>query len=266
MNLVKKSLLGLAMISTLVGAGNAEAASFSIDTFEYPGDFSDFISTQGFPGQNSKSMQIGNDNSIIGGYRDVSLVQEFSTMTPVGANVFTSDGSLSLSNATDVDSTLSIVWDGDDSPDSINYIGLGGIDLTQSGELEGILVNVLSNDLNMDITFNIYTDELNFSTATLNFAAGSTDIDAFFAFDSLLNPGDNRTEFSNAGTSGGADFTNVGAIEMIIGGDPELDAKIAFVESSIEPPTDIPESNLSLICLVGIAGLGTAIRKRNLKH
>ncbi len=266
MNLVKNSLLGLAMMSTLVGVGNAQAASFTIDTFDSPGDGSDRVVTQN-TGNLVDSKEIGNYPSIIGGYRDVSLVQESATNNFTDASAIALDGSIMLSNGVGYDSTLSIVWDGQDSdPDNINYFGLGGIDLTQGGELEGLLVNILSNDLNMDITFNVYTDEDEYSTATLNFAAGGSDINAFFAFDSLFSPsGDNQTAFQDAGASG-ADFSNVGAIEMIIGGDAGLDAQIAFVESSIEPPTGIPESNLSLISLVGVAGLGAAIRKRNLKN
>jgi hypothetical protein len=271
----------LAIFTVLLKAGDARASSISksphliIDTFDEPSSQPQnvIIYNSGaqinipgvgtFPLVSVPSSQSNLFNSILGGYRDLFLR---TIQFPIGSNTSTSKAEvlnnyLAFSNDTDVQSILNVNWDGNDNPKTINPIGLrnsrsSGIDLTLAGILDGISVEILSADRQLEISLDVYTDANNYSRATRKFANGvesNLPINSFFDF---------KRDF-NTIAGAGVDFANVGAIAMTLSGPKELDAKITFMEAIRDPARrfDVPESTVSLFSLLGTAVLAAFYKK-----
>ncbi len=286
-----RSILGIAATASLMGISPAEAASFSIDTFEVQGGSEvinyDHLGSTGsilyelLPANKiDESEQSG---TILGGYRDldISNIKGANSFSTSSALVNDTTGSLSFSNAIGVEGILKVTWDGQDADDSdtdltdgsdgsdgINYTGLGAIDLTQNGELEGILMGLVSADLNLNLEILVYTDENSYSSAIKTFDQDVTDVEQFFSF---YDTGSDTNFSIGTGADSAADFTNVGAIQLIISAEQAaVDAEISFIESNINPDNnnsvDIPEAETSLFVLMGIFGLGMTLPKDDLKN
>jgi hypothetical protein len=151
-----------------------------------------------------------NPAGVVGGERDVLL-----TRTSDNAGGVAGDVSLSLvgaiAYASDVRTTGNalVVYDGVDADAAINFTGLGGVDLTESGQNTRFEVGVTS-DLGASVVITVYTDSTRYSTATVPVPA-----DPSYTFTIAQVP---FASFSVAGSNGGADFANVGAITVAIDG------------------------------------------------
>jgi hypothetical protein len=98
-----------------------------------------------------------------------------------------------------------ITWDGNDGNAAVlNGNGLGGINLTSTGNDTFILGSV-SNDLATQVEVRVYSGAANWSSQTVSIPAGSLELAVPFPF----------LGFATGGGTG-ADFTNVGAIQLII--------------------------------------------------
>ena len=110
-------------------------------------------------------------------------------------------------------------WDGIDSDgDQLNPIGLGGFDLTEDGANLGIEFLQGADLPGGVLTLTVYTDADHFSLLSQPIPQtplGTADILTVFWFD----------DFTIAAGSG-ADFANVGAIELEIVGVPAMDAQV----------------------------------------
>ena len=110
-----------------------------------------------------------------------------------------------------------IVWDGaDGDPYSIDYTGLN-TDLTEGGNNIGLQLLIWADHGGGEVEIRIYSDETNFSIGTamipettLGDGSDTSPVDLLFTPD-----GSGRDVFFPAGGLG-ADFTNVGAIELEI--------------------------------------------------
>jgi hypothetical protein len=268
-------LCGLLTLEVLFFADRAQAFSLLVDDFSEPeSDLQSVVirnpkAKLDIPGIGKVSLpsipnyQSEPFTSILGEYRDLSLT---TTQVPAGLNTSSTqviDEYLSISNDTDIQGTLKVVWDGDDDPSTINPLGLRtnattGIDLTLENNLDGILLGILSADHHLDITFDVYTDANNYSTAHHLFTE-SVDSDApvnyFFSFD---------RDFQVVKGSG-ADFSNVGALQMTISGLKELDAKISFVKATQETikTHEVPEPNLAWFSLVSMIIIGSTLSRNS---
>jgi hypothetical protein len=145
-------------------------------------------------------------SAIIGTERDMSITSVIGSVTMDSFFV----GLLTIEQETDANIVLQ--WDGVDNDGSntgpcvLNPTGLGGEDLTQGGFASklGLLVSSTSPaDTQIDIR--IYTDATHWSSYLLD--VNTPDITSHVI---------EHNDFTPAGTSGGVDFANVGAIEMRI--------------------------------------------------
>jgi len=133
----------------------------------------------------------------------------------------------------------SVTWDGNDNLTStLTYTGLNSVDLTDSGSNNGLLIAIVFDDLQADLTFKIYTDQNNWSYRTIRLpgAADGTPahMDIFLPFSS----------FTTGGGSG-ATFSNVGAVVMELDGTVAagVDVQIDFIEvSNAREYGDLPSS------------------------
>ncbi len=112
-----------------------------------------------------------------------------------------------------------VSWDGIDSDgDQLNPIGLGGFDLTEGGANLGIEFLQGADLPGGVLTLTVYTDADNFSFLSQPIPQtplGTADVVTVFWFD----------DFTIA-AGFGADFANVGAIELEILGVPAMDAQV----------------------------------------
>lgn len=124
-----------------------------------------------------------------------------------------------------------VTWDGaDDDADQLNPVGLGGVDLTENGDNVGIRF-LLGADLPGGVmSLHVYTDAGDYSSlsqAIPQTPTGEAEVVTILRF----------SDFAQFGVSvgSGADFTNVGAIQLEIQGVSNLDAE--FKELGTIGPT-----------------------------
>ena len=165
------------------------------------------------------------DATVLGGERDM-FVELASAENPVSSvSLASSGGKLYFASGSGVTGVAKVVWDGvDGNGQLVNPTGLGGLDLTDSGgnTMTGIALTSGADHPNAVIKMRIYSDANNWSefTTTVPESAGGTATgQAVFNFDDI----------PTASSGGGADFTNVGALELTFEGVSALDAQVTEV-------------------------------------
>ncbi|MEM9352256.1 MAG: SdrD B-like domain-containing protein [Planctomycetota bacterium] len=165
------------------------------------------------------------DPNVLGGERDlyVELTEGASPIASVG--LASGGGLLWLSSDPTVTGNAKIVWDGADGNGlAINPTGLGGVDLTQheGNTMTGIALTSGADHPNAQIKLRIYTDANNWSefvTLVPESVGGAAVGQAVFRFDD-----------APVATSGsGADFSNVGALELNFEGVSALDGQVSLI-------------------------------------
>lgn len=141
-----------------------------------------------------------------------------------------------------------LTWDGIDNSPALNATGLGGIDITQAGTNNGVSISVLFDDLPAGLDISIYTDSGNWSKYSINLPG--------LIFDT---PQISSILFSNFITQAGsgANFSNVGAIKLIIDGSLFGGTDMQF-DNFV---TVVPEPSIILL-LSGALLITLGIRKR----
>jgi len=154
---------------------------------------------------------------------------------------------LSYTQDAATEGTAQVVWDGDDNNATvISRTGLSGVDLTDGDTNDGFLVQVIFDDLEIDLTFKVYTGT-NWSESTIRLPGGIAEatnrMDVFFPFSGFTIGG---------GT--GAVLTSTGAVVM------EIDGTVA---ASADLTLDMVESNSDREYGDLPASYGTAITTAN---
>jgi len=212
---------------------------------------------------------------ILGGERDlyVELLSRDAATPGATADLGVAGGALTFS----VDAIASgkgvVQWDGLDGSDALAY-NLGGIDLTDGGDLSAFSVETLFSDLGYEFVIGAYTDADNWTEITFSATAVNAPTTSEIAFSGFNNaflcgavnpvPGVKSIVCGDGGTSHAApvDFTNLGALQFII--DP-LGGAVA-VDLTLDSIRTVPEP--SVLGLMGaglLAGglVGRARRKKN---
>lgn len=274
MNNSLKNLLYLTTATVVLGAGSAQAASFTIDSFEEPtGDTPQFVfvgliadGADQFPF--SEAPTGGSPfTGAVGGYRDLSLedVGGDTDFDSAAGIVDGTAGTLAYFNGPGVFSTLKTQWDGQDNSPNLNITGLGGVDITQNGLLRAIAIKFRSADQQLMATLDVYDLDGNLSQATFTFPQNIANRELFFAFDAqaFADLGNkSKVQFDNA-----IDFTRVGAIQLTLTGSPSdtlaLDTELEFIRSV---DIQVPEPTVSLFGLAGVSLLGAASNMRGVRR
>ena len=206
------ALLMIVIIGLSLSPGIVKALT-NIDTFDADAQVSNVDST-------ACSSVTGTD--MVGGGRDILVSRTAGGGTVVGDVNTSVANSFSLSIGASTQGTALIQWDGIDGSCALNPTGLGGISLNPD---DGLAVYVREVDLNGALTMRVYTNGTSFSTfsyviPTSIAAPGQT---LYFPFE-LFTP-----------SGGGANFANVGAIELLVDGTlvSSLDVTIDFVNSDL---------------------------------
>jgi uncharacterized repeat protein (TIGR01451 family) len=164
-------------------------------------------------------------NAVIGLERDLLL--ELTSATgglSLNANAFNLE-LLEFNSSTTAAGIATVVWDGTDGDAlTVDPTGLGGIDLTDTGLSTGFKLVAGVDQNGVTVTVRIHTDANNVSESTTNVTnTGGPASDALL----LLFSGFTQS----GGATGPADFTNVGAIELIITGVTAADGQFGLVSS-----------------------------------
>ena len=146
--------------------------------------------------------------------------------------------------------TFQVNWDGDNNnPAQLDPTGLdvngSGLDITSKGASTGIELNTAADHSGGTIVLKVYTDANDWSSATLVIPNTG---------DGLLNSNDNQfVAFSSfqVGAGTGANFTNVGAIQLSIKGVKAIDGEVGPIEAVgpqvfSENFVNVAETDLSL--------------------
>jgi hypothetical protein len=208
-----------------------------------------FLSVGGPPAGAMSNFAAYSTAQALGLERDAVITRDSANSGSVSMDISGSVASqLSYASAPFTSGQLMLSYDGIDGSAGLNPIGLGNIDITQSGANTGLFLRSTS-DLGAELVFTIYTDANHFSTATIPIVADSS-----FTFQDYFTP---FALFASGGSLGGADFTRVGAITLWLDGStPGTDVSL---ETIISAPTPVPEPSSSL--LIGLAAM-TYLRHR----
>lgn len=252
---INRSLLAMGVTLTVLGPASARAAIF-IDRFTDPTDGSQFVQVDSQIDQDFLESE-NFPETILGGYRDLEIQVIQSTIR--GRGTVEVDGeNLNWSNDVNFQSQVKVTWDGMDGSPEISYQGLGGIDLTQENTLEGILLEATNDLPGLTITLDIYSDETKLSRAMAILAEANPSIGEprtlFFPFATGFTPQE----------GGGADFSSVGAIQLLLEGPANMDSSIQLIRADRDPErTEVPEpaSLLNLLSL-GVLGVGSVLSRR----
>jgi len=191
----------------------------------------------------------------IGGHRDLSV----HLISASGQILFEANPAFDLPNShllhfdtlgNTGTGTYTVAWDGvnPNTPPTLNYTGLGGVNLA-ANNATGISLSIGADHDASTATFNIYKDANNWSTVTITIPGPSDGIDANNPNQDVFVP---FSSFTIGGGTGAGDFTNVGAIQLAIGGTiPGLNGQISFIATMA--PTiltanlaNTPETDLSI--------------------
>jgi hypothetical protein len=260
---MQKLTLGIAAATLAVGAQAMLIDDFSVDQAL----IQDIVT--GPPGQ--WAIQAGPSASIIGGYRDLFVIETLGPNPNLGIQMDVFGGVLSFSSAATEAGAGIIRWDGLASNTtatdlagaitSIDHTGLGGLDLASAGL--GFLIHVLSSDAGFPFTLQAFTNAYRWSVATDTALAGPNIY--FVPFGA----------FAPMGSLGGVDWANIGALQAIINyglipnpnypgeGQPEKifgAGNVTDVDLTITLARVVPEP--ASIALVGMALLAAGVASR----
>lgn len=156
----------------------------------------------------------------IGGERDLFVQHDNGPLTvSLSANNVTS--SLLITSQSSTRGTFIASWDGvDGDGENLDETGLGGAMLANGGAASFLQLMLGADQPGVQMQLQVFTDASNFSTFTTTLpdtGTGAATEELLVAF----------TDFTATGT--GADFDNVGAIELQVIGVDALDAEFALV-------------------------------------
>ena len=246
---MKGKLSVIALVSFVAG-GSAAQGSILIDDFSTTSQAGLSRTCQGDIGFPVASTAVG--GGILGGERDIRVdLISGPNGQRISVLVLSSD-SYNHSQDGGVKGTSMCVWDGMDGNGlTIDPTGLGGIDLTQNGLQDALEVNIFSADLNSKLVYEVFTDAGNSSKFTLNLPGGAASELRVIPYSSFL---------TNLGV--GADFTNVGAISMLVDGSTvaSLDVVLDVLQTTSTLTATKAESHLTDLDFDGLVDVGEKIR------
>ena len=173
----------------------------------------------------SSHMSTQLDAAVMGGERDLFVELTDGTDIYSSVSLISGGGLLRLASDTTVSGNAKIVWDGQDGDAAgVDPTGLGGLDFTtfQGNTLTGITLRVGADHPDCVVKLRVYTSAsqwTEFTTTVPETAGGAATKHVTFNF----------SDAATDGSGGGADFANVGAIELTFMGVSAVDGQVSLV-------------------------------------
>jgi len=238
----------LALLSQSIPAG---AEAILID------DFSSFseLAVSGLPTGPKTNFEAFEALEALGLERDVFLERTSTNRGRVDYDTSGSlDGALSYASAASTTGNLSVTYDGADASPTLNPLGLNHLDLEDGGLNTGFEF-VATSDLGAFVTLSVYTDATRYSSVTFQILADPTFQLTSYYVNFASSDRLSVASFVSQGSAGGADFSDVGAINFFVSGATEgVDVSISSFSVAIPEP--------DLASLIGGAGLLVLLRRR----
>lgn len=242
--------VGIVSVCCWLGATSARA-DILIDSF----DTTQTVTVSGGPPGPKSTFGSSSAAEAIGGERDILV-----NRTSSGSGSLTVDVGISMPGMAAQGAGFGVAgnsvftWDGPDSAAAVNATGLGGIDLTGGGLGTQFLLDAAS-DLGVTLLLRVFTDSTRFSELSAVVPPDPEFDLSTFAFPfSAFNP---------TGPGGGANFTNVGAIQLQISGGSSADA---IVDVLSIPTVAVPAPPSALLLGLGaitfVTTYGWRLRRR----
>ncbi|HEX7973184.1 MAG TPA: GEVED domain-containing protein, partial [Anaerolineales bacterium] len=216
------------IIAALVLPGIAALAAPPLPIIDH------FDSTQSvtiaWPDQTEHTSSVADPN-VLGGERDIiaSLVGGTSAQSLRVDSNLGGDSVFSYSSDTNIRGKATLQWDGAGGA-TFNPTGLGGVDLTMGSTANQFVIAVASDDLPANLVLSVYTDANNWSSAIVSLPGG-INLSNQRTFTALFS-----SFAQGSGASGPANFSNVGAVTLLIDGTPVtatgLDLTLDLIEVS----------------------------------
>jgi hypothetical protein len=186
--------VGIAFVIALLGAIVAYAAGVDIDLFESGGQDIDLDVPANSSASDTDVVSV--TSGSIDTERDlyVKLTNGSGTQKTVSVDVSTADGELSLDSPSGTEYVfLQVEWDGTDgTANSVDEDGLSAVDLTSSGDNDGIRIRVLSHDVPAVMTMTLYSGVDTCSDFVVDLPGGMSNqtLDVFMDFTNDFSKGD----------------------------------------------------------------------------
>jgi hypothetical protein len=217
------------------------------------------------PGDSSSAASVSGAG-IVDGERDVAIRLDGEAPVGSGLRAEVAAGLLSHSVDDHVLGATILQWDGPDGSPLLDPTGLGGVDLTAGGTQDALRLRFTAVDGEYGLTIVVFTDAGHASVfGSSGFSTGPHEVVLPFA--GFLGH-----------LGGGADFTNVGAITLTLGGpggpnccfDPYPDVTLDLVETSstlfggspVEVPTLGGWATALLVAALALLGAWTLAAKQ----
>ena len=232
---VTKGMVAAAALAAWMTPGVASA--IVVDTFS---EGPQTVSVSAAPGTDTDTVTGLTTTETIGGARMLTLELLESDFGGTSSDVVnTAMGLMSYNNDSGNLSTLEVLWDADGA-------GLGGVDITDGGTDIGLSLALLASDLGGVIEFTIMdTAAEGGDSASLALVAPDSASILFFTYEDFVGVGDVNLEM-------------IDSIKMVITPEKDGDYTIDLLESG----NPIPEPVTASLGALGIAALGTTLRRR----
>jgi len=243
---MNRKFSGLAFVFLAVG-GYAAYGSVLIDDFFTTGQPLLQRTAPGDIGIPIASTIVG--PGILGGERDVRVdLISGANGTRISVVIATYDHSQDVT----VKGTSMVAWDGIDGNGLVvNPIGLGGVDLTEGGLQDALEVRIVAAEPNAKLVYEVFTNAGNSSKYTLSLPVGAVNEVRVIPYSSFA---------INLGA--GANFTNVGAITMMIDGSavPSLDVILDTLQTTATLTMTKTDAHFIDVDGDGLVDIGDTIR------
>ncbi len=209
------------------------------------------------PGTGNVNMSQAADDGIIGGFRDLSVMNTVSggdstDATELRVTPIAGEGALTFSNIRGARGEGTITYDGNDDPTTLDTAGLGGINFLIGDNPRfffDVPPNGFDNDANAFFSADVYDTSGNRVSYRENLSAGFS---PFLAFDQLTG-------------DAGFDFGSVGALRFMISTtdtEDNIDGQINGIEIQADDVAPIPLPASGVLLLAGLGGFGALRRFR----